>query len=215
MQSIRRAWLLWCVCGVLLACNRGAALDPSFEGTIVMRTSYADKPAEEMTLQVKPGKVRFDTAGQGKPLHGLYDAQNNKVFIYLDAEKAYTELNLAGSSAAPNTIPEASAAEKTGKTAVIAGVKCEEWVAKEGARRSEVCLVEGVNFFDLGRLRAGAAANLGAPKGDNKMFPLRSVEYDASGKEVSRMEVTRIEKGRIDEARFTPPAGYQNVTPPS
>lgn len=202
---------------LLLGCNRKTGLDPSFEGTITMHTTYADRPAQEMTLSIKAGKVRFDTTGDGgKPLHGLYDPQKNVVTIYLDEAKAFTELDLAGGSAAPNTIPEASVAEKTGKTQTIAGVTCDEWVAKEpGGRRSEVCVVEGVNFFDLSRVRAGAAADLGSAAMQNKkMFALRSVEFDAKGKELSRTEVTRVERGSVDDARLSPPAGYTKVEPP-
>ena len=37
---------------------------------------------------------------------------------------------------------------------------------------------------------------------------MRSVEYDAAGKETSRMIVTRVEKTRIDKARFDVPKDY-------
>lgn len=201
---------------MLVGCNRSSSLDPSFEGVISMRTTYADRGAQEMTLQIKDGKTRFDTSGDdGKPIRGLYDAAANRVTLFFEADKAFTVLDLSSMSAgAPNTTPEASVASKTGKTQVIAGVKCEEWVAQEpSGKRSEVCVVEGVNFFDLQRLRSGAAADLGMPKGDKKMFALRSVEIDANGKELSHMEVTKIERTSLDSGRFEPPKDFQDLTP--
>jgi hypothetical protein len=48
----------------------------------------------------------------------------------------------------------------------------------------------------------------------NKTFPLRSVEYDASGKEVSRAEVTSVTKEKLDDALFVVPADYKHMPAP-
>ena len=49
---------------------------------------------------------------------------------------------------------------------------------------------------------------------DKKMFPLKSVEYDAAGKELSRMEAVEVKKEKLDDAQFTVPAGYSRMTQP-
>ncbi len=213
LTRMRLSSLAW-ITLMLAGCNR--SLDASFEGTITMRTTYPTRPAQDLTLHIKNGKTRFDTTGDdGKPVRGLYDAASNRVTLLFDEDKAFTVLNMAGATApSPNTTPEASVATKTGKTQVIAGTKCEEWTAQEpSGKRSEVCVVEGVNFFDLQRLRSGAAADLGGPKGDKKMFALRSVEIDANGKELSHMEVTKIERGSVDDATLDIPVSYNDITP--
>ena len=50
---------------------------------------------------------------------------------------------------------------------------------------------------------------------DQRYFPLKAIELDASGKQTSSMEVTKIEKKSVDEALFAPPAGYHAMTIPS
>ncbi len=77
-----------------------------------------------------------------------------------------------------------------------------------------MCVTSGLAFFDLSSLRPGGG---GAPVGlakefkDKKSFPLKSVEYDASGKEISRMVVTKIEKKPEAAALFEVPADYKKL----
>jgi hypothetical protein len=44
-----------------------------------------------------------------------------------------------------------------------------------------------------------------------KTFPLRSVEYDKSGKELTRAEVTEVKKEKLDDSEFVVPADYAHV----
>ena len=196
------------------ACSK--KLDQSFEGTIAMRTTLAGKAPQDLTLDVKAGRARFDTQSDaGEAMHGIYDPAKNTVQLFVDATKTYLTLDFAKSSAPqPNTTPDASTAEKTGAKATVAGFSCENWVAKESSgRRSEVCVVDGVNFFDLTRLRNPGGLGPASMR-EQKMFPLRSVEFDDQGREVSRMEVTRVDAHPIDDARFAVPAGYTEQKAP-
>ncbi len=202
-----------------LACSK--KIDANFEGGITMRTTVAGNAPQEMQLEIKAGKLRFDMHGENaEPMHGIYDPTANQVLIFLDAQHTFMKLDFAAAgAAAPNTTAEASTAEKTGSKDRVAGIACENWVAKEpSGKRSEVCVVDGVNFFDLTRLRGGAAglAGMGKPgMQDKKMFPLRSVEFDAQGHEISRMEVTRVDAHPVDDARFGMPVGYQQLEVPT
>lgn len=206
---------------VSLLSGCGTKIDANFEGAIAMRTTLAGKPPQDMALEIKAGKMRFDTQGEGgTPMHGVYDPSKNQVLVFMDSQKAYMTLDFSKASApAPNTTAETSVAEKVGGKDSVAGISCEKWVAKEpSGKRSEVCVVEGVNFFDLTRLRSGGggASGVGAASmQDKKMFPLRSVEYDATGQEVSRMEVVQVAKKAIDDARFATPAGYTKLEIPA
>lgn len=216
-----RALLLAASIAVFACLGCSKKIDANFEGTLTMRTTLTGAAPKDLVLEIKAGKMRFDTEGEGgSPMHGVYDPIKNEVLVFMDAEKSYMTLDFAKASApAPNTTPEASVAEKVGRKDTVAGISCEQWVAREpSGKRSEVCVIEGVNFFDLSRLRSGASGLAGLGKAsmqDKKMFPLRSVELDASGKEISRMEVTAVEKRSIDDARFATPAGYTKLEVPT
>lgn len=203
---------------LLTACSK--KIDAKFEGAIAMRTTLVGKPPQDMQLEIKGGKMRFDTKSDtAEPMHGVYDPVANQVLVFMDAQHVYLTLDFSKAAApVPNTTPEASTAEKVGTKDTIAGISCENWVAKEpSGKRSEVCVVDGVNFFDLTRLRQGATGLGSMGKGgmqDKKMFPLRSVEYDEKGQEISRMEVLRVDARPVDDARFGMPVGYKALEVP-
>jgi hypothetical protein len=77
-----------------------------------------------------------------------------------------------------------------------------------------VCIAEGLAFFDLEGVRHGGGAAWNKDLHDKKMFPLRSVELDASGKEISRSEVVKVEAKKLDDALFQIPQGYAKLTAP-
>jgi hypothetical protein len=70
-----------------------------------------------------------------------------------------------------------------------------------------VCIAQGIAFFDMGSMKGGGGA-LGKELREKKLFPLRSVEYDATGKEISRMQVTKVEKKSLDDSEFAVPKDY-------
>jgi hypothetical protein len=77
-----------------------------------------------------------------------------------------------------------------------------------------VCIAEGLLFFDLDGLRHGGGAGWNKELRDKRMFPLRSVEYDAAGKEISRSEVVKVEAKKLDDALFRVPSGYTKIPAP-
>lgn len=216
MRTRAAALLLALSTATLCGCEK--KIDANFEGTITMTTTLAGKAPQPMMMEIKNGKMRFDTVGEGgAPMHGVYDPTHNEVRVFMDSQKAYMTLDFSRATApAPNTSADTSVAEKVGGKDQVAGITCERWSAKESSgKRSEVCVIEGVNFFDLTRLRAGAAGLGPQSMQEKKMFPLRSVEYDASGAEISRMEVTAVDKKAVDESRFMTPADYKKLEIPA
>jgi hypothetical protein len=189
----------------------------TFEGDITMHTTRAGSAAQDMTVHAKGDKLRFDMpAPDGKTSSAVYDPSANKLVMIMDAQRAYMDMDFSSPSAAPNTDPRTSAVEKTGKTETIAGLDCEIWTVKDpSGKRSEVCNAEGLAFFDLEGVRHGGGAAWNKDLRDKKYFPLRSVEYDAGGKETSRSEVTKIEAKKLDDALFTVPKDFTRLpTPP-
>jgi hypothetical protein len=127
------------------------------------------------------------------------------------------ELDFASPAApGPNTDPKTSSIVARGTHKKVAGFDCEEWTAEDGAgHKADVCLAEGVTFLDLNRLRSGGAESaLGKRFRQNKSFPLESVEYDASGKELSRMKVIQIDRAAEPDSAFVIPAGYVKTEMP-
>jgi len=210
---MRHAILGLAVLFVFPACKKGFGSD--FEGEITMRTARANSPPANLVVKAKGGKLRFDTNTNGQTASAIFDPQTNKVTALLDAQKAYMDMDFSSANVMPNTDPSTATIEKTGKSEKIAGLDCDDWVAKDpSGKRSEVCIAEGLAFFDLEGLRKGGGAGWNKELRDKKMFPLRSVEYDASGKEMSRSEATKVEPKKVDDALFQVPKDYTKLPTP-
>lgn len=195
------------------ACH-GAKKLQGFEGAITMHTTSATQN-QDMVLEVKKDKMRFDASSSDGPLHGVLDPTAKTITLYSDSTKTFTDLDFAGAKGASNTSGDTSNVKQTGKHETIAGYDCEDWrVDDASGKRTELCVAQGLIYFDLGSLRGGGQATSPLAKEfeDKRSFPLRSVEFDASGKELTRSEVTKIEPKSIDDARFLPPPGYTRVT---
>jgi hypothetical protein len=201
----------------LAACKKKATFGGDFEGEVTLHTTRAGGAPQEMVVKAKGDRLRFDTPGpDGKMTSAIYDPAKNKLTLVMDAQKAYMDMDFASPSAKPNTDPKTSAVEKTGKKETIAGYECEDWVAKDpSGKRSEVCMAEGLAFFDLDSVKNGGGPLWNKELRDKKYFPLRSVEYDASGKELSRSEATAIDAKKLDDALFQVPKDYARVPSPA
>jgi len=198
----------------LSGCKKG--FGSNFEGEVTLRTTRGTKAPQDMIVKAKGDKLRFETTTPtGEAASALFDPAANKVILVMDAQKAYMDMDFTAPSAAPNTDPQTSAVDKTGKHETIAGFDCEDWVVKDpSGKRTEVCIAEGLAFFDIDSLRHGGGPSWNKDLRDKKYFPLRSVEFDFTGKEVSRTEATKIEKKSLDASLFDVPAGYTKVATP-
>ena len=195
-----------------LSCKRG--FGSGFEGEISMHTTRTGAPPQDMVVETKGDKLRFDIHTPGGNSYGVYDpsVSPTKVVMVFDAQKASMDLDFSSPGAPQaNTSADSSTIDKSGKKETIAGIDCQTWTAKDpSGKRSEVCIAEGIAFFDIGSLKSGGSP-LSRELREKKLFPMRSVEYDASGAETSRTEVTKVEKKKIDDARFVVPSGYGKV----
>ncbi len=198
------------------ACSKG--FGTGFEGEITMHTQRVGEAGSDMIVKAKGDKLRFDVPSPTGDSAAIFDPAANKVTMLIDAQKSYMDLDFNKPSAAPSTNPDTSTAQKTGKHETVAGIDCEDWTATDASgKRSEVCLAQGIAFFDLAAMKSGGAPTSGFAKDqrDKKLFPLKSVDYDAKGTELNRMEVTKIEKKKLDDSLFTVPADYKKIELPS
>jgi hypothetical protein len=191
-----------------------------FEGVITMHTTSSHGTAQDLVIETKNERMRFDMTGpKGEVTHAIFDPQANKITVLMDAAHAYMDMDFSKpTSPQPNTSPDTSSVTKTGKHETIAGYDCEDWSVKDpSGKRSDVCIAQGIAFFDIGSMRPGAETQPQWMKEfrEKKYFPLRSVEFDATGKEISRMEVTKIDKKSLDASLFVVPPDYKKFEMPS
>ncbi len=194
-------------------CKKG--LGSGFEGEITLHTTRGND-ATEMVVKAKQDKLRFETTANGQATAAIFDPTQNKVFMLMDAQKAYMEVDFSSPSAPQaNVDAKAASAEKTGKKETVAGIDCEDWTVKDpSGKHTEVCLADGLAFFDLDGVKGGSSSSFSKQLREKKQFPLKSVDFDASGKETSRTEATKIEKKKLDDSMFQVPSGYQKVSLP-
>jgi hypothetical protein len=220
MHTVLRALAASSALLTLSACGRNSL--KSFEGHISMHTTLAKGEAHDMTVEAKGDKLRFDMTGRGgAPTHAVYDpATPTQMLVFIDTEKKYMNLDFSAPSAQPNTNPATSTITKAGTHKSIAGVDCEQWSVKDGTgHHSDVCIAQGIAFFDPSRVRPGASREpetaLAKEFREHKSFPLESIEYDTDGKELTRMEVVKIEKSKVADSEYGVPDGYTKVELPN
>lgn len=195
----------------VVSCKKGLGSD--FEGAITMHV-HSRVNDSDLVVKTKGGKMRFEAGAPGGYM--LFDPTANTVTMVNDGTKTYSQIDFSSPSAPQaNTSPETAQIEKSGKHEKVAGVDCEDWTVHDGGKRSEVCVAQGIAFFDMASLKSGhGSGGLDKELRDKKLFPLRDVEYDASGQELSRMEVTKVERRSLDGAEFSVPKGYSRLSLP-
>jgi hypothetical protein len=214
MKTVRGVALVSLV--LLAGCEKQRSL-VSFEGRIFMHTTKSGSEAHDLTLSARGEKLRFDMkAPDGSPSHAVYDGATNQLQVFLDSQKSYLGLDFSAPKSAPNTSPTTSTITKAGTHKLVSGYDCEEWSVKDASgHRSDVCIAQGIAYFDPARLRPGATQEpetaLAREFREKKSFPLESIEYDTGGAESSRMEVVKIEAVPISERDFAVPDGYTKV----
>ena len=199
----------------LAACSNSSLTN--FEGEVAMKTTRPNAQPTVMTIKAKGDNLRIEIPGpDGKTASAIYSSQQNKMTVLVDDQKMAMDMDLGAPGAPqPNTDSRTSAVEKTGKKETIAGVTCEDWVVKDpSGSRTETCVAQGLPYLDLEALRRGGGSSWSRDMRANKTFPLRSVEYNPSGAEVSRAEVTAVTKEKLDDALFQVPADYKRIAAP-
>jgi hypothetical protein len=188
-----------------VSCKKDKGFGSGFEGEITMHMARAGAPEEDMVVKAKGDKMRIDT----NDAYLLYDPGTNKMTMVSTKQKSFMDLDFSKPGAPQaNTSADTATIDKSGKHETIAGMDCESWTAHDpSGKKSEVCIAQGIAFFDMGSMKGGTSA-LGKELREKKLFPLRSVEYDATGKEISRMQVTKVDKHSIDDAEFVVPKDF-------
>jgi hypothetical protein len=206
--------------GTSTAPGTGTSFGTGFEGAITMHTTGTHGVTEILFL-TKGGKLRVDVPGHdGQLAHGIIDPAAKTIVVLMDSQKLAMQMPIPtpGATSAVATASKTGKVTRTGKHETVAGYDCEDWeITHETGKRESACVAEGLSFFDLSTM-AGTVGGVSPSWVDELRerggFPLRTIETDPAGKEISRMEVTKIEKKPIDAANFTVPAAYHLMQMP-
>ncbi len=211
LLSAVAAWLVWAA----------ATLEAGgFEGVILMK-ERADGEVTTQKFYFKGDKVRVEESGANAEIGAvIIDGKTHEGITIDPDEQAYFPFAWLPESAEElKREAEGLVVTKTGKRDKVAGHACEIYLERDtrDGSSSELCLAKGL----------GNPALFGFTNGDSSLgslvpgwlrdmvqegsFPLRSIERDKQGKEVSRFEASKVEAKHLEDGLFLPPAGYRRV----
>jgi len=198
-----------------------------FEGVIEMKISDSTDSSPKVTfyeLSVKGNLVSAEThypggtAGEGR---FIFRGDRKVLWIVSDSEKSYLEISLHDTLTAKNGLPNISrqpnALTVTGKTGMIQGYPCEEFVAEESGRTIHIWgtpklgnITEGLRkaFGEMEAKTAEDASGWEDELARRRIFPMKVVTMHGDVVEQTQ-EVTRIDKRKIPASTFEPPEGYE------
>lgn len=227
MKSLNRLVLL----GALL-CGTAAFAASPFEGRIELAMSSGKGKAQTLTYAIMGQSMRIDM--HGAPVSTIMDMGKREMLMLMHEQRMYMTRQIPQSDLPktdgdkPEHMPDI---EETGKTEVICGYTCRQFLVKDGKQVTEMWLAEGLApFMGLGGNgdEGGGGGFMGRNKKANSEagqkwqkalkgkggFPLRVITHDAAGKETYKMEATKVEKGGVSAADFVAPEGYQKFQMP-
>ncbi|MBA5861820.1 MAG: DUF4412 domain-containing protein [Nitrospira sp. CR1.1] len=205
--------------GLVLSLTSLPARAGDFEGVLHMKTSHVETGASstmDWYLKGDRGRVEMSrTDGQMQVM--LFDGKTRTMQMAMPGQKSYMEISLEGERGEPlKEALEGQRVERTGKTDSIAGYRCEVWriTDKEQHRvKSDLCVAKGFGKAATFWIDPKVARRSSQPGWVKQLveeggFGLRSIHYDAAGKESIRMEVTGIDKKNLDSSLFAFPADW-------
>jgi hypothetical protein len=180
-----------------------------FEGEIVV--SVKDEASmgvpASITYDVKGDRVRY--ASPAGHVRAVADVSTQRASAIDDGRKSFASFDGAHPTTATPAVADAKVT-KSNFVTTIAGRKCQVWAVEGADEKADVCVAQGIAFFDLasqptpGKLEPSWAAALTR----EKAFPLQVVVHDKAGKEEYRAEAKTITSKRLDDSSFQVPPGF-------
>ena len=186
-----------------------AAQQTAFEGTVTFQTDHGGT----MMYSVWKGLARMDVGTQHGAVATIIDPAKKTLLILLPDQKMYMQKDLPDAPA-PDTHGGADSAFKltnTGKTDVVAGVKCEIWHAVSSSGTTDVCAARDMGGFFPGNAMRNEPPPAWAQGLRGNFFPLRVT--DATGKML--LLATKVEAKKFDASYFAVPAGFTKLDIPA
>jgi len=195
----------------------------SFEGEVTMSISMPAMGQNlEMTYLVKGSKMRNEMAMMGMQTVSIVDMDAGTMMTIMPMQKAYMKMDMkqmAEQLGGEQPPPKITA---TGKTETIVGRECEYHTIEQAGQSMEVCVAEGMGYFNANAGRGGMGGGMGLGAHEeiwqeafkDGYFPLKMiVNSQGMGME---MTVTKIEEKSVPDSAFemTVPEGYTQMQMP-
>ena len=207
--------------GLLLARGAGAqapAAPADFEGSVSLRLSA--RTPQGVTMQpveylVRAGKVRVNVAGPLGGMAMLAVPREQKLYVLMAAQNAYSEIPMAAATAAAGAVPAEAAGDvklvRTGRRETLAGYACEHVQVTAAGQTTDVCLSTALGRYvnPLESMRGSAAPAWQRAVG-GEGFPLKVTLPDGT----VALEVTKVEPKRLANDLFSVPLSYTRIELP-
>lgn len=191
-----------------------AAFAADFEGRLEM-TMTNGKKTTPMTYFVKSGKIRFEMKPDPKTSSiGLLDPASGEMTILMVEQKMYMTMGTRKIGAAAADMAKDMTMKETGRTEVIAGKTCSEFVTEDKKTITEIWATSelgGVANIAEAFSRRGQRSAWEEEMLRRNLFALRVVTKNKKGVEQSRMECVSISPEKLDEALFTVPPDFKKM----
>ncbi|MDQ6829729.1 MAG: DUF4412 domain-containing protein [Gemmatimonadota bacterium] len=210
-------------------------------GVVTFRVNHAGAPSETITQSIKGNRMRLDMSREGSSADKqgamIMDNDAHTTTVIIPERKQYMVMSANDVTGMgpmrPRPVPSSSMMpadlkiEKTGRTEVVAGVKCDVYHGssmKNGKKEEgEVCVADGVGFAILqmanGGMMGGAARSI--PQMDQFRDLLKGgrgilkITQIVDGKPVVQLEAIKIDRSAPSDAVFAPPSDYTKFDPSS
>lgn len=188
-----------------------------FEGEVTFSIKTQDGQSHTMNYYVKGDHARINVAMPGTPAALrptiIFDSKTKMMYTLITQMKSYMEIPLDSlTNKAETKYDNMLKPHKTGKTKMIAGVKCEEWTFKDN--NEQTILWNAPNFGNF-VFATGASQPAWAKEIMKRgFFPFEIVNHDENGNSVVSLEVTKVTRKNLDPSMFVIPAGYTKMNVP-
>jgi hypothetical protein len=180
----------------------------TFEGEVDYNLN-AKQHAATTQYFMKGKQIRANTLINGRESDVIIDMESRQFTMIMTAQQIYTTMAIPESNS--SAINQGTFTD-TGRSDVILGKTCEEWLYTGPKGTSSIWGAHGLGNFGgfAGKPNDPSAAWADALK-HNGLFPLKIVSKDTGGNVILTMEATQIKPGTLDDSLFQAPAGFTKM----
>ena len=205
---MKRVILVWLLCLAPMAFAEEPKSVATFEG-VVERTISTPEGSANAQYLIKGKKTRINIETKAGKQSLLVDMQARQVTKLMPEKKSYLTMEVPDIKKTDDE--KGAALKKTGKTQLLLGKSCEEWIYKSSKQKVVIWAVPGLGeFMGMTNEIRQAEAWMGMVKEKN-LFPVKVTSQDGTGKTVFSMEVTKMTEKAMPDDPFDIPKDYQKM----
>jgi hypothetical protein len=174
---------------------------PTFEGRVLYEESVNAAAPRAVTLTLKGGRSRLDTAGESA--YQLYDAATQR-FRVVDVGSSTVQEIQASAAAKLHGDEWKAKVERSGGSARVADQTCEPWTVTRNSRSTALCVAAGRH----GELLLSRFVGFDALAQTGAGLPLQATVSEA-GAVLTVLRAVRVVSEPVPDELFESPAGYR------